>query len=79
MCPSRPSTAPDFLLSRVHGSVRAQGSAATFTDPWAAAAALKAGECEIVVGALPFSLDDAAALTVPKSFVRDDGPLEPHS
>lgn len=79
MCPSRPSTAPDFLLSRVHGSVRAQGSAATFTDPWAAAAALKAGECEIVVGALPFSLDDAAALTVPESFVRDDGPLEPHS
>ena len=79
MCPSRPSTAPDFLLSRVHGSVRAQGSAATFTDPSAAAAALKAGECEIVVGALPFSLDDAAALTVPESFVRDDGPLEPHS
>ena len=37
------------------------------------------GRQQIVVGALPFSLDDAAALTVPESFVRDDGPLEPHS
>ena len=42
MC-SRPSTAPDFLLSRAHGSVRTQGSLATYTDPWEAAEALRRG------------------------------------
>lgn len=73
----RPSTAPDFLLSRAHGSVRTQGSRHTFTDPEEAIAALRSGAADMVVGALPFSRDDVAALTVPESIVRDDGPLEP--
>ena len=39
----RPVTAPDFLLSRSHGSVRTQGSLATYTDPWLAAERLRRG------------------------------------
>ena len=40
MCAHRPVTAPDFLLSRAHGSVRTQGAKETFTDPWDAIDAL---------------------------------------
>ncbi|MDU0478490.1 isochorismate synthase [Staphylococcus chromogenes] len=76
--PARPASAPDFLLSRAHGSVRTQGTIRTFTDPWEAVAALKAQEAEMVVGALPFLRGGAAALTVPGSIIREDGPLEPH-
>ena len=43
MCAHRPVTAPDFLLSRAHGSVRTQGSRETFTDPWEAIEALRSG------------------------------------
>ncbi|MEJ6014188.1 isochorismate synthase [Corynebacterium sp. H127] len=75
----RPSTAPDFLLSRSHGSVRTQGSLETYTDAWDAAAALKAGKHDMIVGALPFLRDAPAALTVPAQVIREDGPLEPHS
>ncbi|WP_115684749.1 isochorismate synthase [Corynebacterium senegalense] len=74
---NRPSTAPDFLLSRAHGSVRTQGCLATFTDPWQAVDALKSGSAEMVVGALPFDVDSPAALTVPERIIREDGPLEP--
>lgn len=75
----RPLTAPDFLLSRAHGSVRTQGSRRTFTDPWEAVDELRKGQLPMVVGALPFAREDAAALTVPESIIREDGPLEPHS
>ena len=75
----RPATAPDFLLSRATGSVRTKGSVTTFTDPWQAADYLRSGKAEMVVGALPFNLDEAAALTVPESIIREDGPLEPHA
>lgn len=75
----RPSTAPDFLLSRAHGSVRTQGATRTFTDAWEAVAAVKNGEVEMVVGALPFLRGAPAALTVPEKIIREDGPLEPHS
>lgn len=78
MC-SRPTTAPDFLLSRVDGSVRTQGALACFSDPEDAIAALRTGKAEMVVGALPFLRDDPAALTVPRHIIREDGPLEPHS
>lgn len=77
--PSAPSTAPDFLLSRAHGSIRTQGSVETFTDPWEAIDALKTGRIPMVVGALPFERDNAAALTVPSEIIREEGPLEPHS
>ncbi|WP_026196031.1 isochorismate synthase [Corynebacterium lubricantis] len=78
MCANRPSTAPDFLLSRAHGSVRTQGAKTTFTDPWEAIDALKNGQVEMVVGALPFDRSAPAALTVPETIVRESGTLEPH-
>ncbi|WP_291314712.1 isochorismate synthase [Corynebacterium sp. UBA2622] len=78
MSSARPSTAPDFLLSRSTGSVRTQGAAATFTDAWDAIDALNSGNAEMVVGALPFERDAAAALTVPETIVREPGTLEPH-
>lgn len=77
--PQAPPTAPDFLLSRAHGSVRTQGSQETFTDPWEAVEALRGGRVEMVVGALPFERDKPAALTVPERIIREDGPLEPHA
>ncbi|AKF27300.1 isochorismate synthase [[Brevibacterium] flavum] len=77
--PSAPNTAPDFLLSRGHGSVRTQGSKEVFTDPWEAVDALKQGRVAMVVGALPFERDKPAALTVPEHIIREDGPLEPHA
>lgn len=76
---NRPSTAPDFLLSRASGSVRTQGATACYTDPWAAADSLRAGDHDIIVGALPFNLDERSALTVPEKVIREPGPLEPHS
>lgn len=75
----RPTTAPDFLLSRATGSVRTQGSLRTFQDPQEAIEALRAGEVEMVVGALPFDVGEPAALTVPRSIIREEGPLEPHA
>lgn len=75
----RPPTAPDFLLSRAHGSVRTQGARETFTNPWEAVDALHRGGLEMIVGALPFVREDPAALTVPDKIIQEDGPLEPHS
>ena len=75
---SRPSTAPDFLLSRGHGSVRTQGAVDSFDSIDDALAALRAG-AEMIVGAVPFRRDQACALTVPARIWREDGPLEPHS
>lgn len=79
MSAQRPATAPDFLLSRAHGSVRTQGSQATFSDPWEAVDALRGGGIDLLVGALPFDRSAPAALTVPEKIIREDGPLEPHS
>lgn len=74
---TRPVTAPDFLLSRPHGSVRTQGSRQLFTNPWEAAAAIREKKCDFLVGALPFDIDDKCALRVPETIIRSDGPLEP--
>lgn len=79
MCAHRPDTAPDFLLSRSHGSIRTQGAVETFSDPWKAVQALRSGRIELVVGALAFRRDHACALTVPRSVIREEGPLEPHA
>ena len=80
--PDRPSTAPDFLLSRSTGSVLTQGSVETFTDPSAAVDALKSSRVEMVVGALPFlpagAGGAAAALTVPEVIRREATKLHPH-
>lgn len=74
---SRPATAPDFLLSRAHGSIRTQGVIEQISDPWLAAEELRAGIHQMVVGALPFDLDQPAALSVPRDVIRSDYPLEP--
>ncbi|MEZ2122142.1 MULTISPECIES: isochorismate synthase MenF [unclassified Corynebacterium] len=76
---SRPVTAPDFLLSRAHGSVRTQGVKDTFNDPWDAVTALRKGRHDMIVGALPFDPEAPCALTVPETVVRSDSPLEPHA
>lgn len=57
-----------FLLTAAGQRLAARGTAGTFTDPHAAAAALRAGSVPAVVGALPFDLADPAALTVPEHF-----------
>ncbi|QQB45898.1 isochorismate synthase [Corynebacterium glucuronolyticum] len=74
--PSRPHTAPDFLLSRVHGSVRTQGRAAFYTSVDEAIAALPTAG--LIVGALPFDPSAPAALTVPKSVIWEETSLHPH-
>ena len=76
---SRPSTTPDFLLSRATGSVRTQGSVKTYVNVDKAIDDIEAQRVEMVVGALPFDLDKPAALTVPESIIREEGALEPHS
>ncbi|WP_370639265.1 isochorismate synthase MenF [Corynebacterium sp. CNCTC7651] len=76
--PQRPASAPDFLLSRAAGSVRTQGSTATFTDARAAQEALNRGNAELIVGALPFDATKPAALTAPASIIREPGTLHPH-
>lgn len=79
MCAHRPDTAPDFLLSRAHGSVRTQGALDTFDTIDDAVRVLRDGTAEMVVGALAFRRDHHCALTVPRSIIRESGPLEPHS
>lgn len=73
----RPTTAPDFLLSRATGSIRTQGRHTTFPDPFEAATALRDGSVRLVVGAVPFDTGNRAALSVPTTVVDTEGPLEP--
>ncbi|AWB83880.1 isochorismate synthase MenF [Corynebacterium liangguodongii] len=79
MLSARPETAPDFLLSRSSGSVRTQGARTGYSDAAEAAAALREGRAEMIVGALPFDQDADCALTVPESIIREPGPLNPHT
>lgn len=76
--PNRPDTAPEFLLSRPHGSLCTSGVRATFSCVAKAAAALRNHEAPLVVGALPFDARENAALTVPETVVREPGVLDPH-
>lgn len=73
----RPETTPDFLLSHPSGSMRSQGAAHTTDDVDEALAMLRDGVAGMVVGALPFDTSAPAALTVPRSVIRSEGPLEP--
>ncbi|WP_041631456.1 isochorismate synthase [Corynebacterium terpenotabidum] len=73
----RPATAPDFLLSRPSGSLRTRGSRSTWPDPFEAATALRNGDIDLVVGAVPFDTANRAALTEPDEVTESDGPLEP--
>ncbi|BBZ23935.1 isochorismate synthase [Mycolicibacter hiberniae] len=56
---------PAFVLSGPSGTVSADAVATGFADVAAAQAALRSGVAPIVVGALPFRSDAAAALFVP--------------
>lgn len=51
----------------------------SFTDAWEAVEALREERVNMVVGALPFERDKPAALTVPETIIREEGPLEPHA
>ena len=66
MCASRPTTAPDFLLSRTTGSVRTQGSVKTYTDVDKAIDDIEAKRVEMVVGASPSIWTSQLLLRFPK-------------
>ena len=74
--PVRPSTAPDFLLSRSHGSVRTQGRRAFYTSIDEAIEALKS--TDLIVGAIPFDPSAPVALTEPESVIWEESSLHPH-
>ena len=73
----RPATAPDFLLSREHQSIRTQGAKASFSSLDDALVALTENEVDLLVGAIPFDADARCALTAPKNVIVSAGPLEP--
>ncbi|MGY4711463.1 isochorismate synthase [Mycolicibacterium sp. CBM1] len=63
---------PRFVLSEPAGTVVADGITAGFADVAAASAALADGTAEVVVGALPFDIREAAALLAPESMTFGD-------
>lgn len=58
----------DFLLCRNSYHVSASGSERSYSAVAQAADALRSGTVPVIVGALPFDIRDAAALTVPERF-----------
>ena len=62
---------PTFVLSGPSGTLSAEAMKTGFADVAAAQAALSCGDAPIVVGALPFRPDAAAALFVPREVRRD--------
>ncbi len=56
---------PVFVLGGPTGAVLAEGVAAAYSEVAAAVAAVRSGRVPIIVGALPFDLDDPAALHAP--------------
>ena len=58
---------PSFVLGGPTGAVLAEGVTATYTEPSAAAAALRSGRARIILGALPFDLLSPAALYTPQA------------
>ncbi|MCU1648586.1 MAG: entC [Nocardia sp.] len=66
-----------FLLATPAGVVRATGTRIAFDDAGAATAALRAGEVELIVGALPFDPRRRAALCAPAQAVHTAGPWRP--
>lgn len=63
---------PTFVLSGPAGTLSADTMTIGFADVAAAQAALSCGEAPIVVGALPFRPNSAAALFVPRGVRRDE-------
>ncbi|MDJ0392572.1 isochorismate synthase [Rhodococcus sp. G-MC3] len=70
-------TPGSFVLSRPHGSVTATGVRAQFDDAAAAADALRSGDVDAVVGALPFSRQTPSALTAPLNLTVSPLPWQP--
>ncbi|MYR08361.1 isochorismate synthase [Gordonia sp. SID5947] len=64
-----------FILSRPTGSVVGSGVRRGFVDARAAAEALRAGAVEAVVGAVPFDIDDPAALIAPRTLRHTSRPV----
>lgn len=65
---------PPFALCGPRGTLIGDGVHAHYSDVGAAQAALTSGSAAIVLGALPFDVDGAAALLVPETVRRGDGP-----
>ncbi|NKY46872.1 isochorismate synthase [Nocardia cerradoensis] len=66
-----------FLLAQPGGVVRTTGIRRAFDDARRAAAALRAGAAELIVGAIPFDPADAAALCEPEQAQHSAGPWRP--
>ena len=71
-----PTSGPSFVLTGPAGTLVAEGIRTGYDDIAAAAAALRAGSAELVVGALPFDVRAAAALLAPQ---RVADLLPPHA
>ncbi len=68
------STEPPFALCGPSGTVVADGVRTRYHDVRAAQADLRSGLAPILLGALPFDTDKPAALLVPGTVSRSDGP-----
>ncbi|MFI9507007.1 isochorismate synthase MenF [Nocardia sp. NPDC052566] len=66
-----------FLLAQPDGVLRASGIRVAFDDARRAAAAVRAGTAELIVGALPFDPRLPAALCVPERAEHTAGPWRP--
>ncbi|AYF75985.1 isochorismate synthase [Nocardia yunnanensis] len=66
-----------FLLATPDGVVRTSGARAGFDTAAAAAAALRSGAAELIVGALPFDPRRPAALVAPERAAHTAGPWRP--
>lgn len=75
MTATDPPAPPHFVMSRAAEALYAYGRETVYRDVAAAAAALRAGRHQILVGALPFDTSQPAALTVPLT-VRRGQPQE---
>lgn len=68
------SVEPPFALCGPRGTLIGEGVRAHYHDVGAAQAALISGSAPIVLGALPFDVERPAALLVPETVYRSDGP-----
>ncbi|WP_369638098.1 chorismate-binding protein, partial [Nocardia sp. JMUB6875] len=66
-----------FLLATPDSVLRTSGTRTTFDAPAAAAAALRSGAAELIVGALPFDPRRPAALVAPERAEHTAGPWRP--
>lgn len=69
------ATGDVFVLSRPHGTVRATGTAATFTDATAAAAAVRSGSVTAITGAIAFDSSARSALVAPVALTHSPAPV----